>query len=258
MTPDRYVEPARPPAAAGTGAGRRTGLAARLAAVEDRIGQACRAAGRPRADVTLVTVTKFFPATDVELLAGLGVTDVGENKAQEAAAKVAELDPALRAGLRVHFVGQLQTNKARQVVGLADLVHAVDRDRLVTALDRAAAEAGRRVEVLLQVDLDPKSTVDGRSGRGGARPDAIPALADLVSGAAHLELRGLMAVAPLGADPDEAFARLALTAERLRAGHPRATLLSAGMSGDLEAAVRHGATHLRVGSAILGARPVPR
>ncbi|MCH8613231.1 YggS family pyridoxal phosphate-dependent enzyme [Arsenicicoccus dermatophilus] len=257
MTPGRYDE-SPPLTPQGAVEDRRAELAARLAAVEDRIGQACRTAGRPRADVTLITVTKFFPARDVELLAGLGVVDVGENKAQEAAAKVAALDPALRAGLRVHFVGQLQTNKARQVVGLADLVHAVDRDRLVTALDRAAAEAGRRVEVLLQVDLDPGSGADGGSRRGGARPDAIPALADLVEDAAHLELRGLMAVAPLGADPDEAFERLARTAERVQAGHPRATLLSAGMSGDLEAAVRHGATHLRVGSAILGARPVPR
>lgn len=236
---------------------RRAELAARLAAVEDRIGQACRTAGRPRADVTLITVTKFFPARDVELLAGLGVVDVGENKAQEAAAKVAALDPALRAGLRVHFVGQLQTNKARQVVGLADLVHAVDRDRLVTALDRAAAEAGRRVEVLLQVDLDPGSGADGgagvgcssgrhtRPGRpGGGRRAPGAAGPDGGRAAGRRPRRGLRATGSHG---------------RAGAGRaPRATLLSAGMSGDLEAAVRHGATHLRVGSAILGARPVPR
>ncbi|AKT51642.1 YggS family pyridoxal phosphate enzyme [Arsenicicoccus sp. oral taxon 190] len=254
-------------------------LADRLAAVEQRIEAACRAAGRSREEVTLVVVTKFFPAEDLARLVDLGVTEVGENKAQEAHAKLADLPPQVRDRLTVHFIGQLQTNKARLVAGFADVVHTVDRPRVAHALDRAAADRGRPLDVLIQVNLDepdepaqpdepdepaqPRAAAPGgRSGpgpsRGGERPDGIRALAQEVSACPHLTLRGLMAVAPLGADPDPAFVRLAGLAADLRREHPAATLVSAGMSGDLEAAVAHGATHLRVGSAILGPRPGPR
>lgn len=225
---------------------RRAELSANLATVRGRVDAACRAAGRDPAEVGLVAVTKFFPASDIELLTDLGVRDVGENRDREAAAKVGEL--TRRDQLTVHFIGQLQTNKAASVVRYADVIHSVDRPKLVTALDRAAASASVRPAVLLQVCLDDQP------GRGGVRPEAAADLADLIGQAEHLELRGLMAVAPLGADPAPAFARLEELAHVIRQAHPGATWISAGMSADLEAAVAHGATLLRVGSAILGSR----
>ena len=237
-------------------AGRREQLAAALAGVEERIEHACIAAGRRREDVHLVVVTKFFPASDVALLAGLGITDVGESRDQEAAAKVAELRCAEGAdGVvvpRVHFVGQLQSRKAGSVARYADVVHSVDREKVARALDRGAQAAGRTLDVLVQVSLDADPD------RGGAPAAEAAGLADVVAGMGHLRLRGVMAVAPLGADPDRAFADLATVAAGIRRRHPEATWVSAGMSGDLEAAIAHGATHLRVGSAILGSRPAHR
>ena len=231
---------------------RRDALAANLAQVHERIDRACAAAGRDRSDVTLIAVTKFFPVSDVEHLAALGVTDMGENRDQEAGAKFAEIPAQIREQLTVHFIGQLQSNKASHVVGYADVVQSVDRAKIARALDRAALAQERTLDVLVQVDLS------GETGRGGvAVPDAR-ALADRVAEAEALRLRGVMAVAPLGADPAEAFARLAEVAGAIRADHPEADQLSAGMSGDLEQAVAAGATHLRVGSAILGSRPTAR
>jgi PLP dependent protein len=232
---------------------RRTEIAAGLARVEDRIVAACTAAGRDRAEVTLVAVTKTFPASDVGHLASLGVREVGENRAADAAAKVEQCRADGLAGLVWHFVGQLQTNKAAVVAGCSDVVHSVDRTRLVDALDRAAERAGRRLRCLVQVDLADLPLDD--PGRGGAAPADVPALAETLASAEHLDLAGVMAVAPLDGDPDEAFGRLAGVAEALRRDHPDAVVVSAGMSGDLEAAVRHGATHLRVGTALLGSRP---
>jgi PLP dependent protein len=223
-------------------------LAARLDVVRRRIDAASEAAGRDPGDVSLVVVTKFFPASDVRLLADLGVTEVGENRHQEAEAKAAECADL---GLRWHFIGGLQSNKAGAVAHYADVVESVDRAKLVGPLSRGADARGREVDVLLQVSLDPP----GAEHRSGADPDALADLAQRVGEADELRLRGLMAVAPLGEEPDEAFARLArIRADFLRE-HPDATVLSAGMSGDLEAAIAHGATHVRVGSAVLGPRP---
>jgi pyridoxal phosphate enzyme (YggS family) len=215
-----------------------------LAGVEQRIGAACADAGRDRSEVLLVVVTKTFPASDLRLLAQLGVTDVAENKQQELGAKHDEL---AELPLRWHFVGQLQSNKAGAVADAADVVHSVDRAKLLGPMDRR----GRPLEVLLQVSLDPP----GRPHRAGAAPADLPALADAVLASEHLSLRGLMAVAPLGEDPADAFARLAEVRAGFVASYPSATWLSAGMSGDLEDAVRAGATHVRVGSAVLGSRP---
>ena len=236
-------------------ADRRAEIADNLTAVEDRIAAACSAAGRVRAELTLIAVTKTFPAGDVGHLAALGVRDVGENRDQDAAAKVAECERAGVHGLRWHFVGQLQRNKAGSVATYAHVVHSVDRARLVTALDRAAGTAGRRVVALLQVDLRSEPADDDR---GGAPPAELAALADAVVATQNLDRGGVMAVAPTGEDPAAAFARLAEAAERLRRDHPSAVVVSAGMSGDLEAAVEHGATHLRVGTALLGSRPLLR
>ena len=218
-------------------------LAAGLAAVEDRITRACTFAGRDRGEVTLVAVTKTWPAGDVALLRDLGVRDVGENKDAEAAAKARLVE-----GVRWHFVGRLQTNKARSVATYAEVVHSVDRERLATALADGAARAGRNVQVLLQVSLD------GAPDRGGVPPAGLLPLAGRVAALEGLVLRGVMAVAPLGEDPRAAFGRLAEAAVALRAAHPGATWVSAGMSNDLEAAVGAGATHLRVGTALLGHR----
>ncbi|MFN8189696.1 MAG: YggS family pyridoxal phosphate-dependent enzyme [Nocardioidaceae bacterium] len=216
--------------------------------VEQRIARACAEADRPRADVTLVVVTKFFPASDVRILAGLGVRDVGENRHQEAEAKAAacaDLD------LTWHFIGGLQSNKAAAVAGYADVVESVDRLKLVDGLARGAQRRSGEVDVLLQVSLDPPHAV----GRSGADPADLAALAAAVTAAPALRLRGLMAVAPLGEEPAAAFARLADVRAGFVREHPDATWLSAGMSGDLEHGIRVGATHVRVGSAVLGARP---
>ncbi|MEU6997742.1 YggS family pyridoxal phosphate-dependent enzyme [Nonomuraea sp. NPDC046570] len=220
-------------------------IAAGLAEVETRIAGACAKAGRPREEVTLIAVTKTYPASDVRILAGLGVTDVGENRDQEAAEKAGSLTDL---SLTWHFVGQLQTNKVRSVVGYADVIHSVDRPRLVQAISREAVRAGREVTCLVQVALDDDPS------RGGARPADVPGLADELAAASGVRLGGLMAVAPLGEDPAAAFARLRDLAVAVRAGHPGATMVSAGMSGDLDEAVAHGATHVRVGTALLGLR----
>ncbi|MDZ5442759.1 YggS family pyridoxal phosphate-dependent enzyme [Micromonospora sp. 4G57] len=239
---------------------RRAELAAGLARVRVRIADACAAAGRDRAEVTLIAVTKTYPAGDVVALAALGVADVGENRDQEAAAKAAEVAAA---GVRPrwHFIGQLQRNKCRSVVRYADVVQSVDSVRLAGALDAAAAatpDRERPLDVLVQV------SIDGDPARGGALPDSVDPdrglgpVAEAVAGAGALRLGGLMAVAPLGWEPERAFARLAEVAEWFRRRHPAATMLSAGMSGDLETAIGYGATHVRVGSALLGMRPTLR
>jgi pyridoxal phosphate enzyme (YggS family) len=226
---------------------RRDEVAANLDAVRRRIAAACDAADRAD-DVSLVVVTKFFPASDVRLLAEMGVTDVGENRHQEAEAKAAECADL---GLRWHFIGGLQSNKAAAVASYADVVESLDRPKLVGPLARGAQARGQDLDVLLQVSLDPP----GSDNRSGVAPADLADLARRVEEADMLRLRGLMAVAPLGEDPDAAFARLADVRESFLGDHPGATALSAGMSGDLEAAIRHGATHVRVGSAVLGERP---
>ncbi len=206
----------------------------------------------------MIAVTKTYPASDVVALVGLGAVEVGENRDQEAAVKAAEV-AAAGVTPRWHFIGQLQRNKAKSVVRYADVVQSVDSVRLARALDRAsAAERDQPLEVLLQV------SIDGAVGRGGALPDSadpdagLDPVAEVVAGADGLRLGGLMAVAPLGWEPDRAFARLAEVASGFRVQHPQAMMLSAGMSGDLESAIRHGATHVRVGSALLGMRPTLR
>jgi pyridoxal phosphate enzyme (YggS family) len=227
---------------------RRDEIAAGLDDVRRRIEVAATAAGRSPDEVTLVAVTKFFPASDVRLLAELGVTDVGENRHPEARDKKAECRDL---ELRWHYIGGLQSNKAAAVGAYADVVESVDRLKLVSALQRGAHERSHAVDVLLQVSLDPP----GREGRAGVDADDLPALARAVDTAGRLRLRGLMAIAPLDEDPVVAFARLREVRDSFLGDRPEATWLSAGMSNDFEAAIAAGATHVRVGSAILGARP---
>ncbi|MFI0985253.1 YggS family pyridoxal phosphate-dependent enzyme [Streptomyces exfoliatus] len=229
-------------------------LADNLARVEARIAAACAAAGRPREEVTLIVVTKTYPASDVRILHGLGVRHVAENRDQDAAPKAAacaDLD------LTWHFVGQLQTNKVRSVVGYADVVQSVDRLKLVSSLSAAAEKEGRELGCLLQVALDAGSGERGE--RGGVAPDGIEELAVAVDAAPGLRLDGLMTVAPLAGPyagrQRAAFDRLMDLSTALRATRPAANMVSAGMSADLEEAVAAGATHVRVGTAVLGVRP---
>ncbi|MFD8598272.1 YggS family pyridoxal phosphate-dependent enzyme [Kitasatospora sp. NPDC059646] len=229
-------------------------LGANLDVVERRIADACAAAGRPREEVTLIVVTKTYPAEDTALLAGLGVTDVAENRDQDAAPKA---ERCVNLPLTWHFVGQLQTNKARSVVRYADLVHSVDRARLVDSLSAAVRNAERPpLGCLVQVALD-KEAGEGEH-RAGVAPADVLALAEKIADTPGLRMDGVMTVAPLAGplagDPARAFARLAEIASAVRAQHPTATMVSAGMSGDLEQAIAAGATHVRVGTAVLGVR----
>ena len=235
-------------------------LADNLAATRDRIRRAATASGRDPESVTLIVVTKTYPADDVRRLVDLGVREFGENRVQEAAAKsdagavgenyaqeVVHKLGGVPHAFGVHFIGQLQTNKAAQAIRYADAIHTLDRAKLVAPLARASAATDRHPAILIQVSLD------GDPARGGAPVADVPALVESAL-AAGLALRGVMAVPPLGTDPARAFADLARIRERVLKQAPAATMMSAGMSADLEAAVAAGATHLRVGSAILGSR----
>jgi pyridoxal phosphate enzyme (YggS family) len=228
-----------------TGSSRRDELAVRLTAVRQRIAAACQAAGRDPADVTLIAVTKTFPASDVRLLSELGVCDVGENRDAEAAPKAAQCADL---DLTWHFIGQLQTNKAASVARYATFVHSVDRLRLIRSLGAAARQAGRVIQGLIEVSLDADPA------RGGALADQVPGLAEALAAEPGLVLAGVMAIAPLTMEPAEAFARLLDSVAVVRAVWPAATVISAGMSGDLEAAIAAGATHVRIGTALLGDR----
>ena len=219
----------------------------RLAEVDAGIVTAARAAGRDPGAITRIVVTKFHPVALVEQLYALGVRDVGENRQQELsekAAAVSGLD-----GLRWHFIGQAQTNKAKAIRAAASVVHSVDRVKIADALDAAASPDSPTLDVLLQVNLthDP--------GRGGVAPDELERLAEHVGGCRTLRLRGVMAVAPLDEAPAAAFARLADCSDRVRSIAPDASWISAGMTADFAEAIAAGATHLRIGSAITGPRP---
>ncbi|SDO07968.1 YggS family pyridoxal phosphate-dependent enzyme [Lentzea jiangxiensis] len=217
-----------------------------LAEVEERIAEACEAAGRERSEVMLLAVTKTWPASDVEILYELGLRNFAENRDQEASAKVAQLRHL--EGARWHMVGRLQRNKAKSVVGWADQVDSVDSVRLAEALARAARARGRTLDVLLQVSMD------GDTSRGGVALGDVAELAGVITRSGDLILRGAMTVAPLTMDASQAFQALASVVSGLRDDHPTATGVSAGMSGDLEDAISHGSTCVRVGTALLGSR----
>ena len=217
-------------------------LEARVSEVHERIAAAARASGREASEITTIVVTKFHPAQLVRDLYALGIRHVGENRHQEAVAKhgeLAELD------LTWHFIGQLQSNKARAVAEYAHVIHSVDRLSLVSAL----ATQQREVDVFLEINLTDVP------GRGGVLPVELEALCEAVLQVPLLKLRGVMAVAPVDEEPSRAFERVLEYATRVRALAPGARDLSIGMSGDFEAAIALGATHLRIGTAITGKRP---
>lgn len=217
-------------------------LEARVREVQERISSAARAAGRLESDITTIVVTKFHPAELVRDLHALGIRHVGENRHQEAVAKHAEL---AELDLTWHFIGQLQSNKARAVAEYAQVIHSVDRPSLVEALSRQ----DREVDVFLEINLTDVP------GRGGVLPVELEALCESVLQVPILNLRGVMAVAPVDEEPRKAFERVLEYAARVRSLAPGARDLSIGMSGDFEAAIALGATHLRIGTAITGKRP---
>jgi pyridoxal phosphate enzyme (YggS family) len=244
-------------------------LADSLAALRSRLAAAAEAAGRKLDEIQLLPITKFFPAADVAILSRLGCAAFGESRDQEAAAKVDEVARLLdgpagagagAAGPHWHMVGKIQRNKARSLAGWAHTAHSVSSTRVVAALDRAVAGAlseGRRknpLRVYVQISLD------GDVSRGGVDVSDAGAVDDICAqtdAAESLELVGLMAIPPLDWEPDRAFALLQSEHHRVRRAHPAAVGLSAGMSSDLEIAVKHGSTCVRVGTALLGQRPLP-
>ena len=209
-----------------------------LQGVKERINRAAQSAGRDSADIELIVVTKTFPVSDIEILRDLGETNFGENRDQEAGPK-AEIISA-----NSHFQGQIQSNKIKSICGWADVIHSISSEKEILKF----AQSERKHQLFLQVSLD------GQEGRGGASPAELAKLADLVNASNNLELMGLMAVAPLGVEPEKAFADLAQLNQGFQHQFPNAKYLSAGMSGDFEAAIKYGATHIRVGSSILGSR----
>ena len=233
-------------------------LATRLAETRQRLDAARASAGRTD-EVELVVVTKFHPVTDVIRLARLGVRDVGENRVQEAAAKVSDLAAAhadLAAAVRWNMVGHIQSNKAAAVAGWADRVHSVDSAKVANGLQKGRARAAGEREGVTPLPVLLQLSLDGDTSRGGVTRRDLPALADHVAGLDDLELAGLMVVPPLEGEPRAHFADAAEVAAALRRDHPDAVEFSAGMSGDLEEAIAAGSTCVRVGTAILGPRPV--
>lgn len=221
------------------------GLADRLRSVTESVDAAVAEAGRESRDVTTIVVTKFHPASLVRDLFELGVRRFGESRHQEASAKAAELADL---DLEWHYIGQLQSKKARQARQYARVIHSLDRESLVAAL--SSNDAAVPVDVFVQVNL----TED--EARGGVQPVALDAFVDLVLETPGIRLLGLMTVAPLGEEPRPAFAALRRLSERVQIAAPGATALSMGMSGDYREAILEGATHLRIGTAITGNRPV--
>lgn len=217
---------------------RKAEITTQLAQVEERICVAAENAGRDRAEIHLIVVTKTFPVSDLKILGDLGVTDFGENRDQEGAPKAAQISA------NWHFQGQIQSNKIKSISQWANVIHSVSSSKEIFKF----SQSSRSHKVFLQASLD------GELGRGGAEPSELADLAELVIKTQNLELLGIMAVAPLGMEPNRAFANLAGIAENFKNEFPTAKYLSAGMSGDFESAIAHGATHIRVGSSILGSR----
>jgi pyridoxal phosphate enzyme (YggS family) len=217
---------------------RRIEIAENLAEVKERIISAAVKANRDPSEIKLIVVTKTFPVSDIEILHDLGESNFGENRDQEAGPKAAVVSATW------HFQGQIQSNKIKSIAEWADVIHSISSAKEILKF----SQSPRKHQIFLQVSLD------GKEGRGGAQPAELAALAELVNESNNLELMGLMAVGPLGVDPNRAFSDLAQINQGFLAKFPNARYLSAGMSGDFEAAIIHGATHIRVGSSILGSR----
>ena len=224
-------------------------LAQRYNQISEQVAAAAAAHGRSASDITLVVVTKNHPPQLVFDLISLGARDFGENRDQEAAPKAKEVLDASPEAMRWHFIGQLQTNKVRSVLDYADLIHSLDRESLLSELQKRTADRAKPLGVFIQVNLteDPE--------RGGVRVQDLEGFATKVLSSQGLRLEGLMGVGGLDKDPAVEFERLAGLSTKLQALAPEAKGLSMGMSSDFEVAIGYGATHLRIGTAITGKRP---
>jgi pyridoxal phosphate enzyme (YggS family) len=218
---------------------RRSEIAGNLEAVREQISQAADRAGRSANEITLIAVTKTFPASDVEILKDLGVTNFGENRDADAAPKAAGISGIW------HFQGQIQSNKLKSITSWAKVLHSLDQIRHFEVIEKIAPHP---LDIFCQVSLD------GSEGRGGVSENELFELAQAIEKSETHRLLGLMAVAPLGADPADAFSKLSVIHKAFMADFPKANKLSAGMSGDFKEAIAHGATHIRIGSQILGSR----
>ena len=218
---------------------RRSEIAGNLEAVREQITQAADRAGRSANEITLIAVTKTFPASDVEILKDLGVTNFGENRDADAAPKAAGISGIW------HFQGQIQSNKLKSITSWANVLHSLDQIRHFEVIEKIAPHP---LDIFCQVSLD------GSEGRGGVSENELFELAQAIEKSETHRLLGLMAVAPLGADPADAFSKLSVIHKAFMADFPKANKLSAGMSGDFKEAIAYGATHIRIGSQILGSR----
>jgi len=218
---------------------RRSEITSNLQVVRDEISKAVASAGRSLDEITLIAVTKTFPASDVEILRDLGVTHFGENRDADAAPKADAV-----AGTW-HFQGQIQSNKLKSITTWANVIHSLDEIRHFEVIEKSAPHP---LDIFCQVSLD------GSEGRGGVSEQKLYELAQAIEKSATHRLQGLMAVAPLGVDPADAFSKLSAIHKAFMADFPKANKLSAGMSGDYKEAIAYGATHIRIGSSILGSR----
>jgi len=217
-------------------------ISAALANVEDRVSKAAAKAGRNRSELTLIAVTKTYPASDVQILADLGVSNFGENRSDEGSEKSQLISATW------HFQGQVQGRKLKDIASWATYVHSIDSADHITKLSRICSETDRKISIFLQLSLD------GAPDRGGVLEDRLGQLAAQVAADSNLHLAGLMCVPPVGYEFDRAFSEIAKVHNAFKTGFPAAVGLSAGMSSDFEVAIAYGATHLRVGSEILGSR----
>jgi pyridoxal phosphate enzyme (YggS family) len=222
---------------------RKEDIAHNLAHVREKIQASARSSNRELSEIKLIAVTKTFPAIDVEILHELGIRDFGENRDSEGAAKSKEVQGDW------HFQGQIQGNKLKSIIKWASYIHSLDSH---DHLEKIATLCKEREEAPLGIFI--QVSLDGAQGRGGVPAQELTRMADLVTSTSGIQLMGLMAVAPLGVEADKAFTELAVIHRAFSANYPSATALSAGMSGDYESAISHGATHIRVGSSILGSR----
>ncbi len=218
---------------------RRSEIAGHLEAVREQISKAAESAGRSVDEITLIAVTKTFPASDVEILKALGVSNFGENRDSDAAPKATAISGTW------HFQGQIQSNKLKSITSWANVIHSLDEIRHFEVIEKSAPHP---LDIFCQVSLD------GSEGRGGVSEQKLYELAKEIEKSPIHRLQGLMAVAPLGVDPATAFSKLSAIHKAFMADFPKANKLSAGMSGDFKEAITHGATHIRIGSQILGSR----
>jgi len=217
-------------------------ISAALANVEDRVSKAAAKAGRNRSELTLIAVTKTYPASDVQILADLGVSNFGENRSDEGSEKSQLISATW------HFQGQVQGRKLKDIASWATYIHSIDSADHITKLSRICSETDRKISIFLQLSLD------GAPDRGGVLEDQLGQLAAQVAADSNLHLAGLMCVPPVEYEFDRAFCEIAKVHNAFKTGFPAAVGLSAGMSSDFEVAIAYGATHLRVGSEILGSR----